>query len=127
MNSLAERERLSAECVAREVLLRDRAMIHYSCDRCKRILDSQDDLRYVVRLEIQAVMDPISEHEADDDRDHLVEIEEILERMDDEDCDSIGDDIYQKRRFDLCPECYRQYVKNPLGREIKASLGFSQN
>jgi hypothetical protein len=102
-------------------------MIHYSCDRCKRILDSQDDLRYVVRLEIQAVMDPISEHEADDDRDHLVEIEEILERMDDEDCDSIGDDIYQKRRFDLCPECYRQYVKNPLGREIKASLGFSQN
>ncbi len=102
-------------------------MIHYSCDRCKRVLDAQDDLRYVVRLEIQAVMDPINEMDADDDRDHLLEIEEILERVDDEACDSIGDDIYQKRRFDLCPECYRKFVKNPLGREVKVSLGFSQN
>lgn len=102
-------------------------MIHYSCDRCKRVLDAQNDLRYVVRLEIQAVMDPIGDFEADDDRDHLMEIEEILERADDEDCDTIGDDIYQKRRFDMCPECYRKYVQNPLGREVKASLGFSQN
>jgi hypothetical protein len=102
-------------------------MIHYSCDRCKRVLDSQNDLRYVVRLEVQAVMDPLNDCESDDDRDHLMEIEEILERVDDEQCDSIGEEIYQKRRYDLCSECYRKFVQNPLGREAKASLGFSQN
>jgi len=102
-------------------------MIHYSCDRCKRVLDPQNDLRYAVRVEVQAVMDPLNDYESDDDRDHLMEIEEILERVDDEQCESIGQDVYQKRRFDLCPECCRKFVQNPLGREVKPSLGFSQN
>lgn len=102
-------------------------MIHYSCDSCKRVLDPQNDLRYTVRVEIQAVMDPLNDFESDDDRDHLMEIEEILERVDDEQCESIGADVYQKRRYDLCPECYRKFAQNPLGREAKASLGFSQN
>lgn len=102
-------------------------MIHYSCDRCKRVLDPQNDLRYTVRVEVQAVMDPLNDYESDDDRDHLMEIEEILERVDDDQCEDIGQDVYQKRRFDLCPECCRKFVQNPLGREIKASLGFSQN
>ena len=53
-------------------------MIHYSCDRCRCKLAS-DDLRYVVKIEIQAAMDPACEHEPDEDRDHLVEIEDILE------------------------------------------------
>ena len=102
-------------------------MIHYSCDRCKRVLDSQEDLRYTLRIEIEAVMDPINEEEMDADRDHLMEIEEILERSVADECDDIGDDVYQRRRYDLCPECYRKFAKNPLGREVKASLGFSQN
>lgn len=102
-------------------------MIHYSCDRCKRVLDAQQDLRYTVRIEIEAAMDPINEEELDEDRDHLMEIEDILERAGDEAYDDVGEDIYQRRRFDLCPECYRKFIKNPIGREEKASLGFSQN
>ena len=49
-------------------------MIHYSCDRCKRVLDSQQDLRYTLRIEIEAVMDPINEEELEIAR-------EILRRM----------------------------------------------
>ena len=55
-------------------------MIHYSCDLCKRPLDPEDDLRYVVKLEVYAAFDPL---EIDDDCDNLQEIHEILERMDD--------------------------------------------
>ena len=33
-------------------------MIHYSCDCCKRIIDLQEELRYVVRMEVYAAMDP---------------------------------------------------------------------
>ena len=44
-------------------------MIHYSCDKCKRDIDPQDELRYVVKMEINAVVEP---DEADDERDHFV-------------------------------------------------------
>ena len=101
-------------------------MIHYSCDRCRCKL-AADDLRYVVKIEIQAAMDPACEHEPDEDRDHLVEIEDILDSTPDECEDEIGEDIYQRRRFDLCPQCYRKFVGNPLGREAKPEMGFSKN
>ena len=103
-------------------------MIHHTCDRCKRVIDPEQELRYVVRLEIEAVMDPLHEDEPQDDRDHLLEIDEILERAQADDADPIGEDIYQTRRYDLCPQCYRKFAGNPLGREKKAvSLGFSHN
>ena len=102
-------------------------MIHYSCDRCKRELDPVEDLRYVLKIEVEAAMEPISEGDLDDDRDHLMEIEDILERADDDLNEAIGEDIYQRRRFDLCPDCYRKFAKNPLGQDLKLTLGFSQN
>jgi len=101
-------------------------MIHHSCDRCKRVIDPDRDIRYTVRLEVHAVMDGM-EDDAGDDRDHLLEIQEILERLDDAESELIGEDVYQKHRFDLCPECYRKYIKSPVGQETSAQFGFSQN
>jgi hypothetical protein len=106
---------------------KDGVMIHYSCDRCKCPIDPTEDLRYVVRIEIEAVMDPLHDGEPQDDRDHLLEIEQILERVEADESSEIGDEVYQKRRYDLCPQCYRSFTQNPLGREKKVSLGFSQN
>jgi hypothetical protein len=107
--------------------LKGHGMIHYSCDRCKRPLSPTEELRYVVTMEVQAAMEPLDVDELEDDRDHLLEIQEILERLEDTESEMIADDIYQKRRFDLCPECYRSSIKNPIGRETAAHLGFSQN
>jgi DNA-directed RNA polymerase subunit RPC12/RpoP len=102
-------------------------MIHYSCDRCKRVLDSAEDLRYVVKLEIQAMMNPVAMDETDDDRDHLLEVHEILERREDLEGAFVGEDIYQRGRYDLCPECYRRFIKDPIGAEPAVQLDFSQN
>lgn len=102
-------------------------MIHYACDRCKRVIDPEDDIRYVVRLEAQAVMDSVEMDEVDDDRDHLLEIHEILERLDEEESGLEGEEVYQRRRYDLCPECYRKFMENPVGREVTPQFGFSQN
>jgi hypothetical protein len=102
-------------------------MIRYSCDLCKRELDSQVDLRYVVKVEIFAAMDAAAFE--DEDNDHLQEIQDIIESMDDIEDDQIGEEVCQQLRFDLCPECRRKFVKNPLGRETFAAKvsGFSKN
>jgi uncharacterized protein YlaI len=102
-------------------------MIHYSCDLCQRILDPQDDLRYVVKMEIFAAMDPAASDDPDDDRDHLQEVQDILQRMDDADSEEIGDEVYQRIRLDLCPECRRRFVKDPLGRESLGHFDVSNN
>ncbi len=99
-------------------------MIHHSCDLCKRLIDPDDDLRYVVKIEVYAALQPMED--ADEDRDNLLEMHEILERMDGVEDGSVGDDVYQSLRFDLCPECRRRFLKNPLGRETR-KVKFSSN
>lgn len=110
-----------------DLVFEDSLMIHHSCDRCKRMIDPDDQLRYIVKIEACAAMEPVEMDEPDDDRDHLLEVQEILERLDDEATDAISDDVYQKRRYDLCAKCYQQFRRNPLGREVPAQLGFSSN
>jgi hypothetical protein len=104
-------------------------MIRYSCDLCKRDLDPEDDLRYVVKVEVYAALDSATADEAEDDRDHLQEIQDILERLEDADDDQLGADVYQQLRFDLCPECRKKFLKNPLGRQVSIAkaVGFSKN
>ena len=102
-------------------------MIRYSCDLCKRELDPDDDLRYVVKMEVFAAFDPAACGGDDDDRDHLQEILDLLERLEDADNDQIGEDVYQRLRFDLCPQCRKKFVRNPLGREVVKAFGFSEN
>jgi hypothetical protein len=101
-------------------------MIHYSCDRCKRDIDATADLRYTVTIEIEAALDG-PEHELVDDPDHLDDLQDMLESADDLCSAVFDDDVYQRKQFDLCKDCFRQYIKNPLARESNASLGFSKN
>jgi hypothetical protein len=101
-------------------------MIHYTCDFCKRAIDPDEDLRYVVKIEISAAFDPTVADE-DDDRDHLQEIQDLLEHLESSRGDQLGDDVHQELHFDLCPECRRKFTKNPLGREVAKLLDFSEN
>jgi len=101
-------------------------MIHYTCDCCQRRLDAQNDLRYVVKMEVYASLDPLEEA-MDDDRDHLQELQDILERLDDAENPQIGDDVYQQLRFDLCSDCRRRFLRSPLGHRGSKHLNFSEN
>ncbi len=102
-------------------------MIHHSCDLCKRLIDSEQDVRYAVKIEVYAALDPANE-EPDDDRDGLQEIQEMLERMDDATSQQVAEDeVYQQLRFDLCADCRKKFLKHPLGREAAKQFDFSQN
>ncbi len=101
-------------------------MIHYSCDCCKRVLDPEA-LRYVVKMEVYAALDTSAVDDEEDDRDHLREIQDILQQADDAADDQIGSDVYETLRFDVCPECRKKFLKNPLGREQLQKFDFSKN
>jgi hypothetical protein len=78
-------------------------------------------------MEVYAAFDPVASDGEEDDRDHLQEVQDILEHMEDAQSDQIGEDVYQQLRFDLCPECRRKFLKSPLGREIAKVCDFSDN
>ena len=101
-------------------------MIHYSCDCCKRVLDPEA-LRYVVKMEVYAALDPSAIDDDEDDRDHLHEIQDILQHSEDAADDQIGSDVYETLRFDVCPDCRKKFLKNPLGREHLHKFNFSKN
>jgi hypothetical protein len=100
-------------------------MIHFTCDMCKRPLDAQDDLRYVVRIEVFAAIDQ-EPTTAEVDQDNLQEMQEILQRMEDHADEAIGPEVYETKKYDLCPSCRAKFLKNPLGRETK-QVKFSKN
>lgn len=108
-------------------------MLHYSCDACKRPIKTDTDVRHVVKIEVfPAVDDPISgcdEAEAlGADADNLEEMQDLLERLDDDGDDGRAfDESTRSLRFDLCDACRQRFVKNPLGLKNGKQLDFSNN
>jgi hypothetical protein len=101
-------------------------MIHFSCDRCKRVLDA-DESRYVVRVEVTTPLEPLDIDEHEDDRDHLAEIHDMLERLNDEEVETLSEEVGRQLRYDLCRDCYRKFIQFPVGREPAEQFGFSEN
>ena len=101
-------------------------MIHYTCDRCKRQINIADQTRYIVQIDIQTAADE-PRTEVEDDIDHLTELHQMLEGMTDPALDDDERESSHHGRYDLCPECHRQFLRNPLGRDAVLALGFSNN
>ena len=102
-------------------------MIHYRCDMCKCELDPKHDVNYVVRMEVYP--SPCETESAiDNDRDHLEDIQEVLQRFDEFEADGIlpESDTYRKGRFDLCRACCERFLQEPLGRHNSQQFDFSK-
>lgn len=102
-------------------------MIRYICDGCKRELDPNMDIRYVVKIEVAAALDPQDVEPEESDRDYLDEIQQYLEHLHQADAEQVDEDVYREFRFDLCSECYKRFLQNPLGRESAKQMHFSKN
>ena len=109
-------------------------MLHYSCDLCKRPIDAVADVRHVVKIEVFQAVDEgagsgcCGDH-AEDAADHLDEMQDLLESIDERDLHGEGDfnGGTQSLRFDLCDACRQRFLKNPLGIRTGKKLDFSQN
>ncbi len=102
-------------------------MIRYSCDLCRRDLNPADDVHYVIKIDVSTALEPQTCDEVDDDRDHLQEINDLLQHLDNTDHEASIEAPSQQLRFDLCPSCRRKFLKNPLGNENSTQFDFSEN
>jgi hypothetical protein len=90
-------------------------------------LDPKHDVSYVVRMEVYP--SPCeTESVIDNDRDHLEDIQEVLQRFDEFEADGIlpETDTYRKGRFDLCRACCERFLQEPLGRRNAPKFDFSK-
>lgn len=101
-------------------------MIHYTCDRCHRPIDVTQEIRYTVRIEVTAAADDQSGW-MDEDRDHLAQIEEIIQSLESVDSREGRMEPFQRQVFDLCSSCHDRFVRDPIGNEHQAEVGFSEN
>jgi len=99
-------------------------MIHHTCDGCQQPLGS-DDVRFVVRMEVYRSLGNEGA-EIDEDRDHLEDIDDYLARLDDFTDPQSADGATQQFRFDLCEDCHKNFLADPLGRRVQ-QLNFSEN
>ena len=70
-------------------------MITFVCDRCQKKIDSKQELRFVVSVEVEAAMD--FDEEDRPDREYINELQELLESLDTVDCAEISDKAYQRK------------------------------
>src|SRR5262245_8772931 len=103
------------------------AMLHFSCDFCGKDLTPDGAARYVVKMEAYAATDPAQLRDEDLETDHVEEMAQLLNEIEDGGEPPTLLPACQKLRFDLCPGCYRKFVKDPLGRDSASRFDFSEN
>jgi hypothetical protein len=101
-------------------------MLHISCDLCRKEISSESNFRYVVKMEVFAAHDPAELTEADLDEDHMEAVSQLIRDQALIDPDEASP-AYKSIRFDLCPECHKKFIRDPLGKEAAQNFDFSEN
>lgn len=99
-------------------------MIHYTCDRCHRPIDPTQEIRYAVRIEVVAATGEPAGWSANG-HDPMTQLDEMIERLDPATGGSF--EPCQQQQYDLCSSCHDRFVRDPMGAENHAEVGFSEN
>lgn len=100
-------------------------MRHFTCDVCGRSLAADDTAsRYVVRVEGYPATEITEPFDDGLDSDHVADMADLLDET-----DSDGPAVPMRgvmATFDMCPNCYRRFQADPLGRD-RRRVRFSPN
>ena len=101
-------------------------MIHYSCDRCGKEIDSADD-HFLLALDLRPADGAMTLTEEDIDADHLHQLSETLKQI--EEKGEGAQETFRPRKlsFDLCGCCREAFMSDPLGVATTPKLNFSEN
>ena len=86
----------------------------FVCDACGATLLADSDVRYVLKIEGFAAYDPLELTRDDMERDFEAEMKALLDSLAGLDAQSAQDQVHRAFQFDLCPECWRRYLRDPL-------------
>ncbi|KPJ54618.1 MAG: hypothetical protein AMS16_04600 [Planctomycetes bacterium DG_58] len=95
-------------------------MAGFCCDLCGKPLLVDSDVRYVVKIEVFAAYDPMELTVEELKQDRLKEIRELVRRLSEMEPRELEDQIYRSFTFDLCPQCQKKYLKDPLRKDRDA-------
>jgi len=84
------------------------------CDGCGGNLLVDEDVRYIVKIEVFAAYDPLEITREDIARAGKDEMARLIESMGKMDPAELEDQVYRRFQFDLCPRCQREYLRKPL-------------
>jgi hypothetical protein len=102
-------------------------MLHVTCDLCGKELRPKEDRHFVVKIEAFAAHDPLELTEEDLEEDHIEAIGAMLRELEDgETCPDLSEPCKQFR-YDLCSDCHKKFVQNPLAKEAAQKFDFSKN
>ena len=85
------------------------------CDACGATLLIGEDVRYVLEIEGFAAYDPMEITRQDLERDLEAEMKSLLDSMSGLSAEEAQDQVHRAFRFDLCPRCWKRYIRDPLG------------
>lgn len=88
-------------------------MVQYQCDGC-RIPMEKGALRYTVTIDVRAAYDKLQIGLMDLIRDHRAEMLALLEQLRDRSATEIEEQVYKQITLDLCPQCQKAFIKDPL-------------
>lgn len=103
-------------------------MLHVSCDLCgKDLAPGNTHNRYVVKIEVFAAHDPAELTEADLDEDQMEAVSQLLRDIESGLAEEEPASDYKHFRYDLCPDCQKKFVRDPLAKEANQKFDFSEN
>ena len=95
-------------------------MIRYTCDKCGKEMNEREP-RYEARIDAG----PVFEEDTDLFEDLGIEGEESLtEMMERLDREAWQDGMGGSFRFDLCENCYQEFISHPLLKGTQSRSGF---
>ena len=101
-------------------------MLHVTCDLCGKKLRPGED-HYVVKIEVFAGHDPAELTEADLEEDHMEAVSQLIRQMEAGECPDELSPTSHHLRYDLCPECRKRYLRDPLSKDAAGKFDFSEN
>ncbi len=88
-------------------------MVYYKCDGCGKQL-AQHALRYTVEIEVRAAYDTMKVHLSDLLHDHRADMLALIDQLKLKSTRELEESVYTNMTIDLCPQCQRAFVRDPL-------------
>ncbi len=88
------------------------------CDRCGETLLLDSDVRYRVKIEVFAAYDPLEISKNDLQQNIEGKMEKLIRQMEKMDPEELQDQVHRSFEYDLCPDCQRDFLRDPLGKNL---------